>query len=374
VNDVFQPSGTNTVELINFSSSGNPYVDLNTGNWMMNFTVSGNTTWLIGGSGASTLTVKQDLTINSGALQGGTGDLIYLGDDWVNNAGSSGFTAGTSDLYLTGSNPTPDRQTISGTTTFYNVTNQSIVNVVEFAGPVTISNIYDASAGGAVCETFITGSPVNINQLILASGTFALSTSVPTVNVTLFDQGGIVQVTNGYLDINDIVETAITGTYIIYNGTIDITQNAGITMHNNADFYIHGGQVNVSGGSGISWWPSSGSHVFEMSAGILDYQTLPIYLPNNNMNYTITGGKIRTVGNFYSASSVTVFDPVNSEVELYGNSNSNVNVGTGSWFHNLTINKTGAQVNATRAFPVKGELDVQSGTFNTNNYLITVGP
>jgi hypothetical protein len=97
-------------------------------------------------------------------------------------------------------------------------------------------------------------------------------------------------------------------------------------------------------------------------------------MPNNNMTFNITGGKIRTVSNFFAAAGVTAFDPANNEVELYGAGISNVNVGTGSWFHDLTINKTGAQVNATRAFPVKGELDVQSGSFNTNNFLITVGP
>jgi hypothetical protein len=374
VDNVFQPSGNNIVELSNSTVPGTPYVDLNTGNWMMNFVVNGNTTWLLGGSGATTLTVKQDLTINSGTLEGGAGDIINLGDDWINNAGNSGFIPGTSIIYLTGTNPDPDRQTISGTTTFYNMTNQNITNTVEFAGPLTVSNIYDAGSGGASCETFITGSPVSINQLILSTGSFALSTSVPTVNVTLFDQGGTVQVTNGYLDINDIVETALTGTYIIYDGTIDISQNAGSNMYNSADMYIYGGQINISGGTGTAYWPGSGSHVFEMSAGILDNQTLPIYLLNNNMTYNITGGKIKTAGSFYSASGVTVFDPVNNEVELYGNSGVNVNVGTGSWFHDLTINKTGATVNATRAFPVKGDLDVNSGTFNTNNYLITVGP
>jgi hypothetical protein len=374
LDNVFQPTGTNTVELINFSGTGSPYVDLRTGNWFINLTVNGNTTWLIGGSGASSLTVKQDLTINSGALQGDTGDLIYLGDDWINNAGNSGFTPGTSHVYLTGSNPTPDRQTISGTTSFYNVTNQSIVNAIEFAGPITVSNIYNADAGGADCETFITGSPININKLILASGAFALSTSAPTVNVSLLDQGGTVQVTNGYLDINDIVETELQGSYTIYNGLIDITQDAGSFLDINADINIAGGEMRLTGGKDVSYWPVSGSHVFTMSGGIMDYKTLGINLQNNNMTYNITGGVIRTVGPFYSLSGVTVFDPVNNEVELYGTVNSNVNVGTGSWFHDLTINKTGATVNATRAFPIKGELDVKSGTFNTNNFLIMVGP
>jgi hypothetical protein len=373
LDNVFQPTGTNTVELINFSSTGNPYIDLHTGNWFINLTVSGNTTWLIGGSGASTLTVKQDLTINSGALMGGTGDLIYLGDDWVNNAGNSGFIPGTCIVYLTAQNLAPDRQIISGTTTFYDLTNQNNTTLIEFAGPVTVSNNYYASAGGTEGETFITGSPININKLVLPSGAFSLSTSAPTVNVTSFDQGGEVYLTNGTLDIDDIIETSLQGSYTINNGLININQNTGL-MDLAADIYIYGGQMVLTGGTDVSYWPVSGTHVFEMSGGVMDYQTLGISMQNNDMTYNITGGKIRTVGNFTGASGVTVFDPVGTEVELYGSGNSSVNLGTGSWFHNLTINKTGAQVNATRAFPVKGELDVQSGTFNTSNYLITVGP
>ncbi len=205
---------------------------------MINLTVNGNTTWLIGGSGASTLTVKQDLTINSGALQGGTGDLIYLGDDWINNAGNSGFIPGTSIVYLTAQNLAPDRQIISGTTTFYDLTNQNNTTLIEFAGPVTVSNNYNASAGGTEGETFITGSPVNINNLVLPSGAFSLSTSAPTVNVTSFDQGGAVSVTNGTLNINDIVETSLIGSYTIYNGMINITQDASSYMDIAADIYI----------------------------------------------------------------------------------------------------------------------------------------
>jgi len=373
VSNVFQPAG-GTVELSNSTVPGTPYVDLNTGNWMINLVVNGNTTWLLGGSGATTLTVKQDLTINSGALEGGAGDVINLGDDWINNAGTSGFIPGTSIVYLTAQNPAPDRQMISGTTTFYNLANQNNTTLIEFAGPVTVSNNYSASAGGTEGETFITGSPCNINNLILPSGAFSLSTSAPVVNVSSMVQGGAISVTNGILDIGDLIETELLGSYTIYNGLIDITQDGSSFMDINADIHIAGGELRLSGGTDVSYWPITGTHVFTMSGGILDFKNLGIYLASNNMTYNISGGVIRTVGDFYALATVSAFDPVFNEIELYGTGNSNVNVGTGSWFHDLTINKTGAQVNATRSFPVKGELDVRSGTFNTNNYLITVGP
>jgi hypothetical protein len=122
--NVFQPTG-GTVEFVAYSGGGSPYIDLTTGNWMHNLMMNGNTTWLLGGAGPSQLTVNQDVTINSGGLNG-SDDIIYLGDDWTNNMG----------------------------------------------------------AGGPTGETLITGTPFDVqNQMILTQGTFALSASAPLVTV-----------------------------------------------------------------------------------------------------------------------------------------------------------------------------------------------
>jgi hypothetical protein len=370
--NVFQPSG-GTVHLLDYSGGGSPYIQIGTVNWLQNLTVSSNIQWYISGAGATQLTILKDLTINSGGLIG-SDDLVYIGDDWTNNVGTAGFVYGTGTVYLNGTVPTPERQVISGTTTFYNLTNNNIVAIVEFAGPTTINNIYNAGAGGAACETFITGTPVNVlNQLNLPQGAFALSTSAPVVTVASLTQGGTIQVTNGNFTANDLVEDHVAGSYTIYNGQINLNQNTGSYLDLMANLYIYGGEFNLIGGSDVSYWPGAGTPVLEMTNGILDFRNVGILMLNNDMSYNISGGKIKTSGPFSGQSDVSAFDPSGGNVDLYGNSNSNVNLGTGSYFYDLIISKSAAEVKATRSFTIKNELNVKQGTFNTNGFLINVG-
>jgi hypothetical protein len=132
--------------------------------------------------------------------------------------------------------------------------------------------------------------------------------------------------------------------------------------------------MNLIGGSDVSYWPGGGTHVLEMSAGVLDFQDVGIQMLNNNMSYNITGGKIRSAWHIIGDAACSVFDPSGGSMEMYDAGNANVSLGTGSYFHDLIINKTGYTVAATRNFPVKGELDVKAGTFRTNGFVVTVGP
>jgi hypothetical protein len=118
----------------------------------------------------------------------------------------------------------------------------------------------------------------------------------------------------------------------------------------------------------------SGSHVLEMSAGVLDFQNVGIRMLNNNMAYNITGGSIKTTGNIIGEAACTVFDPTGGNVEMYGNTLRTVRLGPGSFFYDLFINKTSSQVNAAGSFPVKHELKLEEGAFSTNGFAVTVGP
>jgi hypothetical protein len=140
------------------------------------------------------------------------------------------------------------------------------------------------------------------------------------------------------------------------------------------DIFIAGGSMNILGGTDRSYWPGSGTHTVEISNGELNFQNIGIFLRNNDMNYNISGGKIRTGGDFYSLEGVSVFDPSGGTVELYGTGPGNVNLGTGSYFHNLVIDKPTVTVYPENSFQVKNALDVKRGTFNTYGNLITVGP
>jgi hypothetical protein len=369
----FTPSG-GTVEMINASGGGYPYVDLHETNYLQNLTISGTNTWLISGSGASELHILKDLTINAGCLNG-SDDTLYVGDDWINNAGNTGFTCGTGIVYLNGASPTPEVQQVMGTTTFYDLSNINTVAVARIDGPVTVNHVYASAAGGAACQTLVVGSPFNIvGQLIVNQGAFALSSSAPAVTAGTLVQGGSIQLTNGSFTANELVADGLYGTYTLYNGTISLTQDAASFFDLYANLYIYGGIFNLIGGSDVSYWPGSGSHVLEMSAGILDFQDVGIRMVNNNMTYTITGGKIKTAWHITAEVGCSVFDPTGGSVEMYDNVYANVSLGTGSWFHDLIINKPGYNVYALRNFPVKHLLDVKAGTFSTNGYTVNVGP
>ncbi len=369
----FTPAG-GTLELIDWPGSGHPYIELHPDNYLNNLVVNGPDTWLISGSGASRLLVKRDLTINAGCLNG-SDDTLYVADDWINNIGVSGFTCGTGIVILNGTAPSPERQQIIGNTTFYDLTNLNPYAIVQIDGAITVSRNYLAAAAGASCQTLVNGSPVNINgQLILPQGYFALSTAAPVVNVASLDQGGTIQLTNGTLNVGDLTESGIFGTYTLYNGTINLTQDGAGFFDLYGDIYIHGGTMNLIGGNDVSYWPGSGSHMLEMSAGVLDFQDVGIQMLNNNMTYNISGGKIRSAWHIIADEACNVFDPTGGSMEMYGNGNANVNLGTGSYFHDLIVNKPGYVVTATRNFPVKGELDIRAGTFSTNGFLITVEP
>jgi len=373
-NNVFQPSGNNTVELINFSGAGWPYIQQGTGNWFRNLNVNSNIQWYIGGGGASQLDVQQDLTINSGGLIG-SDDLVYIGDDWTNNAGTGGFVYGTGSVYLNGTSPTPERQVISGTTTFYNLINSNINAVVEFAGPITINNIYNAGSGGAACYTLVTGSPVNIqNQLNLSQGSFALSSSAPVVTAGSLIQGGSIQVTNGSFTANDLAESFIKGAYILYNGQINLNQDPVQFLDLNANLTIHGGELNVDGGTDESYWPFNGSGSLTMDGGVLDFKSVGIHPFSNSFTENITGGLIKTVGRFYSNAGVTFFTPEGGAVEMYGDNNTQILLQTGCYFHDLYISKNPpAMVNPLSDLLIKSELKVKSSEFQTDGFLIHVG-
>jgi len=372
-NNVFQPTGGD-VELLNYSGPGSPYVELYTGNWFRNLIVSSDVSWYISGLGASTLTIQRDLTINSGGLNG-SDDIVNVGDDWINNEGITGFNAGSGTVNFNGTLPSPAKQVISGSNTFYDVNNQNVNATVEFAGPTTINNDYNAGAGGAACETFITGTPIDIqNQLNLAQGTVSLSSSAPVVSTSSLAQGGTLQVTNGNFTADDLADYNIVGDYTLHNGQINLYQDNIFFVDPDADLTIHGGEFNIYGGSDIAYWPYSGPGSLTMDGGVLDFKSVGIYLDSDSFSESITGGLIRTVGDFLTSTSVTFFTPSGGTVELYGDGNSDVELQPGCYFHDFVAGKNPpGSVTATSDLNIKGELRVKSAEFNTNGFTIDVG-
>jgi hypothetical protein len=245
--------------------------------------------------------------------------------------------------------------------------------VIEFAGPITISNNYSAASGPA-CETLITGTPISIQNLLLTQGSFALSTSAPVVTAASLTQGGTVQVTNGNFTANELVENYIGGTYTIYNGQINLHQDALQFVDINASLNIHGGLFNIYGGGDDSYWPFFGSGGLTMDGGVLDFKSVGIHLNDNSFSENISGGIIKTVGEIYADPGITFFTPAGGAVEMYGTETSTVSLRPGCYFHDFLSSKTPpGVVNAGSNLTVKGEFRVKSSVFNSNSYVITVG-
>jgi hypothetical protein len=165
------------------------------------------------------------------------------------------------------------------------------------------------------------------------------------------------------------------GQWWLYYGTINLTQDGGSYLDMQGDVNIQGGEFNVHGSLGTSFWPvGSSTYNLTMTDGVFDWKDVGIYLTGDDLNYAISGGTIRTVGSFTSAASVSVFTPSGGTVELYGTTGINVSHGTGSHFYNLVINKSGTTATAFRDMLVRNLLDIESGTFDTGGYEVGVGP
>jgi hypothetical protein len=142
----------------------------------------------------------------------------------------------------------------------------------------------------------------------------------------------------------------------------------------NANLVIHGGTFNVYGSQDNSYWPYLASGSLTMDAGVLDFKSVGIHLYNNSFTENVTGGVIRTVGNFSSATGVTFFTPTGGAVEMYGDATGQASLMTGCYFHDFYAAKTSpAFVTPVSNLVIKGELKVKSSAFNTNGYLINVG-
>jgi hypothetical protein len=365
---VFTPAG-GTVEFITFSAGGTPYIDLHTGNWFHNLTNSASTRSLYD---IQNLYIKGDLLIQGGSLNA-SNDIIYLADDWTNSVGTSGFVEGTGTVYLNGTSAI-DQQIIYGET-FFTLYNVNTSRYIDIAGNTVVTNNFEVGAGGNACNVFVTASTLDVqNQLNLQAGTLALSASAPTVTVASMLQGGTLQVTNGTFTANDLSDNHLIGDYILYNGTINLHQDNVQYVDLDCDIIIDNGTFNIFGGGSDSYWPFSGSGSLDMEGGVLDFKDVGITFYNNSFTESLTGGAIRTPGNIFSYGGVTFFTPAGGTVEMTGSSTRSITLQNTCYFHDLKINKNpGVAVNAGSDIVITDELIISSGTFNTNNHLVTVG-
>ena len=246
---------------------------------------------------SNTVTIKNDLIINSGVFSGGTA-IINVGRDWKNNAGSGSFVAQQSKVIFDGNDP-GENQFIYGGGSFNTIElrQHSDAKLTINDGSATICHKYDWTSG-------------------------------------------TLEVINGVFNSYDLLDDRIAGNWILHNdGQIYLYDES--TMGLGGNVTIYGGEFSVSGGlQYFSYWPSVSDASLVMSGGILEFNNQSIQIEENascSFTSNITGGIIKTTGWFHAEHPG--FDPTGGTVEIYGQSDGYVGSGNGSEFYNLRINK-----------------------------------
>jgi len=342
----FNPAG-GTIEFM--GPDNLHYIRLENGNFFNNMVIDRDQPIFI--HGGTELLVKGDLNIENGGLNSQS-QPIFIGGDWNNNMGPSGFSEGT--------------------------------------GTVTFNGDWGQECSTEEFSTLVLNKPTGDLQLFNGQ----------TVTCETYQWlGGEIHVENGNFTANDLFDNGIFGKYFI-NGPdafINLHQDVDQFVDLNCFIRIDDGEMNIFGGSESSWWPYDADAELHLSGGILDFHDNGIYI-NGSSSYTltssITGGTIRTPGSFTGNSPD--FLPTGGTVELYGENTADAGLIGGSYFRNLAINKTEPKdntstpnthtnrngeiieltraplVNAVSDILIRGNLTVDEGTFSTNNRNVAV--
>ncbi len=266
------------------------------------------------------LYLEKNLTINSGTLDTYNYD-IYIGGDWTNNVGTSGFVEGTSRVIFNGGDY-----------------NQSCSN-----------------------ETF---NELEINKPL--GGDLRINGTSVTCAAYDWTAGAIVVLT-GNFTANDLLDNAVQGTFLVNaGGTINLT-NSGTSTYVDlkGDLHIFGGTMNVTGS--VSWWPYQEDASIEMNGGVLDFTSCGITISNSyNLTSNITGGTIRIAGGFEGNRGD--FTPAGGIVEFYGETNANFNQSNGCTLYSVNIDKASKEAsNSNKAIVTSaGRIDKTIGEGKDN--------
>lgn len=243
--------------------------------------------------------------------------------------------------------------------------------------------IFDGSAD-QICNS----SDFNILVLNKPGGSLIVPNS-KFVYVNSYDyQAGSLVVNGGQLHVYDLADISIVGNYVLNSGQINLTQDSTNSINLNANLEINGGLMTVSGGNSSSLWASNASISFVMSGGVLDFknQGIIIMLSAWSLNDNITGGLIRTAGDFICQRSD--FQPSGGTIELYGANDTGLYfLNANSYLMNLNINKMATRTGDSRSaenLPLRantvslasniyvfGNISITSGSLNLNGYALT---
>ncbi|MDD4308968.1 MAG: hypothetical protein PHO32_01175 [Candidatus Cloacimonetes bacterium] len=327
------------------------------------------------------LTINQNLEIAmAGYLyNNNSADQIELGGRWTNNGSAGNFLEGSGLVsFITSSN----LKSIATNETF----NRLVINTG--SGYVTVD----------------TGITVTVlNNLEITSGKFR-----PLDGTTLSVQGNL-QITgaNSFLDQNFRRETASTNVHIMGNlivnlGTIySLDTNGAIPLDVftvDGIFEMTGGVINaldlamtvhgnfstttasyveMRGGTFINDAPYTGSWQLINCEWVTWGNT--IEFTNKGLQF-VTGANVDNnsysvfkLGRGLYAITDNVLCEENGTFEFIGSVQANINLGGNNKLHNVTVNKTSAALILSTNATITGDLTIQSGSFNTNNFTLELG-
>ncbi|MDZ4181300.1 MAG: M6 family metalloprotease domain-containing protein [Candidatus Cloacimonadaceae bacterium] len=307
---------------------------------------------------SNTITASGDLDINGIlTIQAGTFNAptnLYISGNLVNTAGVAAFAAGTGTVIFDGSG----HQYCNFNTNFNNLT----IN----------------KSGGAL--------RVNNSSAIVTCASY---------NWT----AGAVDVIVGTFTALDLLQNGIYGNfYVNPGGTINLTQDSSSWNDLNGFLYNYGGTINIYGGNMSCYLAYAANAGITMTNGNIYFRDrgISIYPSAHDLTMNVTGGFIRTVGQFYDGRGGVIF--AGGTVDLYGPGATTVTLGTGSRFNNLSTNKSGGtraetetgirivgsegrfetvdmrdnSVTANSNIQINGSLIIDAGIFDVNGNTITV--
>ncbi|MBE0638424.1 MAG: T9SS type A sorting domain-containing protein [Bacteroidales bacterium] len=241
------------------------------------------------------LNVKKDLIIESGVFSPGNSKIKIEGE-WKNNIGYSAFDEGNSRVIFTGDVP--------------QFSSSEHFNILEL--DKSEEYLFLQQNNTIICEVYD------------------------------WTEGGLWIAGDATFVANDLADDGIYGFIHLFDGNVELYQDATQSVDLRGDLMISGGEVKVWGGFDESVWGTNANASLTMVNGILNFNDHFIKIQDTapySFTSTISGGTIRTQKSFIAQSPG--FNPTGGAVELYGNYNGAILTTDGSAFYDVYINKPG---------------------------------
>ncbi len=297
--------------------------------------------------------VAGELAITQGFFSPGA-NKVYVGGDWLNTVGPSGFTEAGTHVVFNGDN--------------HQYCSDETFHTLEI----------DKPTGG---HFRISGTNVTCAHYDWTAGV-----------VSVLDEG--------IFTANNLLDDGIYGIYHLNSGSTINLHNYDGWVDLCGELYIYDGTFNVYGGTLLSYWPFMCDAMLHMSGGVLDFKDQGIHIPNpgpSTFIHYITGGVIRTSGGF------TCFNPgfsMAGTIELYGQGSHFLSLTEEVLIYNLIVNKLNEEKNAeNNGMPlfdersgmmisdgskadritlgsnitIQANLDIMNGALNMGVYSVLVG-